>query len=850
MTNVHTSTWPESVEVAAGEMGFVSVVITNTSNVINAYHVEVFGVDPAWVQTTPSTVSLFPGDSESIDISLQLPDDYPASDRVLSLNVVSAGDSSFTLSKVELTIRPNAETSIHLDPVMVSGGRTATFGVVVSNSGNTPITATGFAVDPEALAEFTFDPPHVIVQPGRQQIIQVVAKGGRAWFGQIRPRTFTFGVEAEKRVETLGTFLQRAKISRWLISLLGLLAAAAVFAAVLSSTFGTVVEQAQVTDGVLDAALDPGEAGGAEIPANPSTVTGLIVSSAGSGLSGVQVVLVDATDPAVPLSSASTDTTGAFTFSNLGTGDYLMQLSGAGIDTVWYYREADGEVIVTAQAADATKVVVSQKDTVKLGSITVRGKPVVIAGTIDVADAAGVILRLIVPGQIEAGVDAVVAEVALAPDGSFALTDIPTPGNYILVVEKPGLGAQQQAIVLEPGAGLPELNIVFNSGAGQISGTIGAPSGPLDGAIITAIAGPTTFQTVSLSGPGNAEGTFTLRNLPVPALYTVTIVRPGYATQTLQVPVGPLDDDVALDVNASFPELRVVLIPAIGSVEGEVQVAGGGVPREISVALTGANVERTVDVISQRTPIGAYSFSGLPAPGTYTLTFTGPGFLTQVRVVSIDPRTGQQIAPVGLVVMAPNDRTITGIVTTETTDGQTTAVGQATVVLSNGSSSRTLQTSDDPGDPLGVFFFSDVTQGTYTLSASLPGSVQQVKLIEVNSLTPTILDIGNVALGAQASATGTVAVFEEGINPTQEVQVQRSVLVRLFAPEQFPQGQALADFTTDQATGRWAFQELEATTYIVAVYESDNSDSPLVSRTITLKPGKENDLGELEVTVR
>lgn len=849
MTAVHTATWPESVEVAAGEKGFVSVVITNTSNVINAYHVEVFGVDPAWVQTTPSTVSLFPGDTETIDVSLQLPDDYPASDRLLSLNVVSADDNSFTMSQVELSVRPNAETSIHLDPVLVSGGRTATFGMVVSNSGNTPVTATGFAVDPEAFAKFTFDPPHVTVPPGRERIIQVSAKGGQAWFGQIRPRTFAFGVEAEKRVETLGTFLQRARISRWLISLLGLLAAAAIFAVVLSSSFGTVVEKASVADGVLDAALDPGEAGGAEIPAFPSTVKGFIVSSIGTGLSGVQVVLVAANDPTVPLSSASTDATGAYAFSNLGTGDYLMELSGAGIDTVWYQRDADGEIVVTAQAADATKVVVLEKDTVELGPIAVRGKPVVIAGTIDVADATGVILRLIVPGQIEAGVDSVVAEVELGPDGSFALPDVPTPGNYILVVEKPGLGTQQQKILLEPGGALPELNIVFNSGAGQISGTIGAPSGPLDGAIITAVAGPTTFQTVSLSGPGDDEGTFTLRNLPVPGLYTVTVDRPGYAPQTLQVPVGPIEGDTAIDVNASSPELRVVLVPALGLIKGSVQVAGGAVPREISVALIGADVERTVDVTSQQTPIGVYSFSGLPAPGTYTLTFTGPGLLTQVRVITIDPRTGQQVAPVGLVVMAPNDRTITGIVTTERTAGQTTAVGQATVVLSSGSSSRTLQTSDDPDDPLGVFFFSDVAPGTYTLSASLPGSVQQVKLIEVNSSTPPVLNIGNIALGPQASATGTVAVFEPGINPGQEVAVKRSVMIRLFAPEQFPEGQAIADVTTDQTTGRWTFPALETNSYIVAVYESENASSPLISTNIVLGPGEVKEV-ELKVTLR
>ncbi len=215
---MRTVAFPESVDVTPGDAGRISLSITNTTSVIDAYRVQVFGLDPEWVKVTPTRLSLFPGQTERVEIEVRLPDDYPASQRTLAVNVSSDDDpGAFSLNQVALAVQPRTRTSVRLDPVMVTAGRSARFGMVVSNDGNAAVTAHGYAIDPEALAEFRFDPPTVIVAPGRDQVIDVTVSGGRAWFGQLRARTMTFGVLTDSplallpatapdaRVETLGT---------------------------------------------------------------------------------------------------------------------------------------------------------------------------------------------------------------------------------------------------------------------------------------------------------------------------------------------------------------------------------------------------------------------------------------------------------------------------------------------------------------------------------------------------------------------------------------------------------------------------------------------------------------------
>ena len=522
-----TLAWPDTVAVAPGESGLISVAVTNSSSVIDAFRVQVFGLDPSWVEIEPARLSLFPGETANVAVNLRLPADYPASHRTLTVNVASDDDpGSFALSQVELAVRPSTKTSLHIDPVMITGGRRATFGMVIGNEGNAPVAATAFAIDPEDLAAFAFDPPQVVVAPGREQVIQVTAEGGRSWFGPPRPRTFTFGVEAETRVESLATFVQRPRIGRWMLTLLGLLTAAAVFAAVLSRSFDSVVQEARVSTAVIDAALSSGGAGGAVVPANPGTVRGTLVSrTTGDGFSGATAELFVDGDDTTPVSSAATDDDGAFTFSNLGAGTYLLRLSGSGVNQIWYGN--------TPTAEDSTPIDVELGLVTQLEPIEIGGIPVPVEGTVAIDDPSGVTITLLAPGQADPSAPGVVATVEVAPDGTFVLPDIPSPGAYEMVVSKAGFATESRQIVLQPGQPLEGVEISLRPGNGVITGTVSAPGAPLGGATVVATDGTNRIETVSLT-EGDV-GSFTLRDLAVPGQYTVTITATGYSTEARTV---------------------------------------------------------------------------------------------------------------------------------------------------------------------------------------------------------------------------------------------------------------------------------------------------------------------------
>lgn len=816
MSALHAVTFPHHVEVGPGQGGVVNVSVTNTAEVIDSYEVQVFGLDPSWVRVTPAKLKLFPGETGSVEISVNLPDDYPSSKRNVAINVVSDDDpTAFNLSYVELSVAPTAQTSVALDPTMVTAGTSATFGLVVSNDGNAVTRATAFAVDPEDLAEFTFEPPSVVVPPGRDQVIRITAKGGRAWFGQLRPRTFTFGVDAvltgsiteleeAERAETIGTFLQRPRIGRWLLSLLGLLTAAAVFAAVLSRSFDRVVEEAGVTDEVIDAALANEDEAGAVVPNNPASVSGTIgTSTSDQGLGGAQVEMFVADDPSTPVASAVTDDSGAFTLSNLGAGDYLMKITGVGVEPLWYPAgsvPSEGQVIEVEPGQPQD-----------LPPVAVGGIPVEVSGQIEAenpADLSGATVAVVAEGITDA--DAIVATTEVGPDGTFSLPAIPSPGAYQLIVAKPGFAIERRELVLAPGEGVGDLELSLQPGNGLIAGSVSDENGqPLGGVTVRAVDGSTAIETVSLTD--GAVGTFRVRDLPTPGQYTVTLSRPGYINETRTI---------ALDDAQQIGNLAARLVPSTGSISGRATIGGQPAPG-LTVTLTGGDDVLTTAVVSQGASAGAYGFTGLEAPGTYTLTFAGPDVIPQVRVVDLDPFSG--VTDIGGidVALSAESTTVSGVVR----DTDNSLEPQATVTLSDGSMTRTFLTADEPA---GAFEFTDVAPGAYTLTASRTGTDPVVTLVNVApSAPPQVLDL---QLGVQASLSGSVTGYDSA-NVT--------LTVRLFDPALFPNGEPIETTQTD-GSGNYEFLSLDApTVYVVAVYDSASAADPLDSVAIETIPGQD-----------
>jgi type II secretory pathway pseudopilin PulG len=792
---IHATAWPEQLEVNPGETASFAVTVTNTSSVIDAYTVQVFGIDPAWVSTTPDRLSLFPGDVDSMTVNVNLPLDYPSSQRLLALNVRSENDpDDFALAHTEVSVIARSVVDVQIDPPMMQGGRKARFGIVINNTGNAPIVATPVGTDPEALAEFEFLPSTIEVPAGRSAVVQVTARKGRAWLGAPRARTFSLGAETDARTERPATFIQRPRIGRWLISLLGLLAAAAVFAAVLSRTFDSVVDEASVDERLLEEALKSDAAAGGAIPVNPGSATGLVTSlSTESGVPGIQAELFLADDPTVPIASAATDTDGKYTFGSLEGGTYKVRFTGAGFAPIWY------ESGLTA--ANATEIDVELGAETSLGDLVIGGLPGSVSGWVIADDPSGALASLVVQGQIDATTAALVSQVEVSADGSFIFEAVPSPADYTLRVEKLGFATETRALAIDAGQTLDDVEVSLRPDDGVIIGRVDSAEGALGGAMVVATDGSNTISTVSLTVDDN-RGWFALRNLASPGRYTVTISREGFGTESRNVVID----------SAGAPQLNVTLARAIGSMSGITSTNDRGPTGGVTVSVAGAAFASATSSISQQGTAGGFLIENIPIPGSYTVTFSKPGYVSQVLLVELDPRSGTA-NPSGVNVELVME---TAVVRGTVFASSGTFAPQAKVKLSDGSTIFEVLSANDSA---GTFEFTNIPVGAYTLSASLLGTRETV--VPIN-LQPGGVRVENLTLGTQAAITGRVVEFVAFAEPDQfgelgELVPSPNRTVRLILLSNFP-GPAILPATTD-ANGEFTFTPIEAgVAYVVAVY--------------------------------
>jgi hypothetical protein len=803
---------PVQVELPVGEAAEIAVTVTNSSSLIDAYVVRTYGLDLDWVHIDPPRLSLFPGQSATATIGVRLPEQFPAGVRQLAIQVESENDSAdFSLAAVDLHVGSNPQTTLRVDPVSVVGGNSAVFSLVIENNGNTTVAARPAGVDPEALTTITFDPPLVELPPARRDTVQANVKGGRPWFGQPKVRVLTFDL-GPGTVPALATFVQRPRIHRWLISLLGLVTVAAVFAAVLSRTFDDVVDEATVDNALLNEALSEGGIVGANVPVNPGSITGKVVAlTSNTGVAGVQADLFLAGDGAVPIATAATGKDGAFAFGRLEAGKYRVRFSGAGFDVQWYPAKTT--------FADAVDITVTLSEPTPLAVVRLGGRPGSVRGEVVADDPTGAVATLVVtPGSTEPDVPAEVLRVDVSADGEFVFEQVPSPAEYQLIVEKPGLGSEQRRVLLSAGQDIEDIVVVLRGGAGVISGQIQSPEGALGGVTVVATDGELEVSTVSLTE--GTPGFFAVRGLAAPGLYTVTFSRDGYTSETRTVELDPSGQSGPLAIN---------LTRTRGSISGITRSPGGAPLGGITVTVVGGDVTvvtTTASIASPAGAIGTYRVEDLPMPATYTVTFSGTGLLSQTRLEDLDSALGRGDLPSIDATMVSSTATIRG--TVSTSGGP---VALATVTLTGGTNVRTTLSAHDP---LGGFEFTGIPPGTYTVNASRPGSSPAIAL--VNVVAAEVADV-TLLLQVRASVTGLVQLVDaEGV-----VTPFANATVRLFVLQNFPGGPtaALETVTTD-ATGRYRFVNLDApATFVVAVYASSTAADPLDSEPVQTQPSTE-----------
>jgi hypothetical protein len=173
----------------------------------------------------------------------------------------------------------------------------------------------------------------------------------------------------------------------------------------------------------------------------------------------------------------------------------------------------------------------------------------------------------------------------------------------------------------------------------------------------------------------------------------------------------------------------VTLTAGTGSVSGILLGPDGKGAGGATVTVGGATTDGAESAPSTTTltsgTVGAFTLSGLKAPGSYTLTFTLDGYRPETVPVELPGDAAP--SPVNAQL-----RTQLGRLTGRVTGPSGTVVG-ATVTASNGSvTSSTTSSSAGGALPNGGYLFSGLEPGVYSVTVRAQGMAQltaQVRIV-------------------------------------------------------------------------------------------------------------------------
>ncbi len=863
---------PRQAEIVPGQPQPITITITNSSTVIGGYLIRLLGVDPGWVRLDTEQVSLFPDESRTVVAVITPPRGIPAGQRRMAVQVRELTPPEGSLvTDVDLTVPAAESVQMRVDPLAVTAGRRGAFSVLVENTGNTVVGGYLGGDDPEGKVSFAFAPPSISLAPGEHALVDLRASARRRFTGSPAVRMLAlyldkpagdafFGRENEAvraaRDEhgalANATFIQKAVLSRGPISLIGLLAAITVFAIVLTVGLSRIVGQSTADRNL---ALQVAAARNGSTAGGTSGISGTVrLLTSGQGVPAASVSVFTTSDTTTPVATTATDGKGAYAVSNLAAGKYKLSFRGAGFVQLWYPG--------TATDADATVITLRPGQHQAGRDVTLGGVPSTINGKVVGDDVSNATVFLETAGPTGTtttnaqstrsltgssptappGGGAVVQSVPVGADGLFSFPGVPSPSVYDLVVTKTGYSTSTQRIDVGAGETRNGVQISLSRGDGLISGTVTSPGGALGGVTITATAGQSTSNTVSLTGA--RQGEFTLRSLPTPATFTIVASKGGYASQTLTL---------SLAAGQKLTGVAITLTTSAGALGGRVLLADGSGASGVSVTLTGGQLTAQTVTESSGT-VGAWHIGGLPVPGVYTVTFARADLSTQTISVSLG--AGGTITPGtqslrvdatgGIdVTMQSNAQDVYGFVAQPGATGCNTTthgLAEATVTLNSGASTYLTTSAGASEATCGEYYFGQVPPGTYTLTVDAgSGTSQSSHVITVIAGgAPQRVD---VPLPAPASVIGRL------VSADQPDADACGWTVNLYLQSQYPtvitaSGTTCAGSLTG---GRFRIADVPAGTYVIEVRQTPGS-TPSASKQVFVQPSKQTDAGTITVT--
>ena len=242
-----------------------------------------------------------------------------------------------------------------------------------------------------------------------------------------------------------------------------------------------------------------------------------------------------------------------------------------------------------------------------------------------------------------------VATTTTDPAGNYQLTPLKAPFTYELSFVAIGYQTTTLRTTVEGGAQRYEPAVLLGTSPGTISGVVTDGTSPLgDVTVTTTVDGQEVTTGTPTTG---AVGSFVLSDLPTPATYVLTFSADGYATRTVVVGLGP---------GENLPVPTVQLVGGSGTVTGRL-VDSAGTPVGGAIVTVGGTLNPPTTTTLTSGDVGSFTLTGLPSPGSYTITFTLNGYADTTVPVTLSTTSA---TPPLAVTMSSSLGGITGQVVT------------------------------------------------------------------------------------------------------------------------------------------------------------------------------------------
>jgi hypothetical protein len=750
---VRVSSTVERLDVAPGGTGVVPLEVVNTSNVIDSLSVHALGVPDAVVRAEPAALALFPDAAGALTLTVALPEAFPAGTYPMTLVVAGAADGARqAYHDVDLVVPPHPRLRVESTPTIARTRGRGAFTVEVRNEGNVPLDVALRAVDTDRQLRTTLTPSTLSVPPGGVGTCTVLAKGPRQLLGSDRDRPFTVVAQAPETSAQVPLVLrQRSTISRGLLTaliLLGILVAWALafllgmkqvlgtdpYTKVAPASFFAAAPAAADGSGKPDRV---GSAGGSTTGAAPDAAAapagslpkdGPLPAGVGGTIAGTVtgkddhqgvgrltvVALRQGREGLVEVSSAATQADGTYAIAGLFPGAYYLRVAEDGYATAWYPD--------AASQADSTRVTASAAKVTPGIDLVVEGASASISGHVDVGDATSAVVVHVTAKPAWSGADPTVHyDVDADPAGDYSFADLPAPGTYELTFAADGYQSSTTTERVLGGQQRFALGVRLGAGVGQIAGIVTDGTKALGGVTVsTTVAG----KPVVVGSPTLGQvGAFVVPNLPTPATYVLTFAKEGFGSKTVVV-------DLA--AGQSRTDLQVSLAGGTGTVHGTVLDAQGHGLGGVTVTVGGGSTSLTTTTLTAGA-VGTFTLTGLPAPGSVTLTFTRPGY----AAVSVPVTLTDSGAPPAVKVTLPSALgTVTGRVA-----GNGVGLVGMTVQATDGTTTRSTTTTASGAYGKGTYVLGDLPSGTWTLTVTDEGSVVATAVVTVSAGATVVQDL-------------------------------------------------------------------------------------------------------------